>query len=434
MSYCTAQAAFEVPRDFFDKRLASESNRGGPDLSELTSCLFATQTSRTGLRIRRIDGCLSEEQAGELIVQALSELPMGHRRKSDKQTAKAFAGDMSRAAIPVRNDNPKSPATDAAPGARDNAKSGREESARSAVDEKPGTENTIPPWQQLWSPDGAPWWTDAKKTLLTQFLALVLTPVTVAVTVFITETYKSPSPRIEYVRVEPISVQTAPSRDIADRIRNDPSLVMQFRRTLYMLTSGTVVQENSDAWLEGQQWDPNLATKYRKAANQLIEQLKVMKMYPLGKSLRQELPHFDAKEIDGMVSVLNGFVKELDSMDAKKAERNGALVIILGVLNRGASDGTIFDEANLKYNEGYLTVFAEKYTPIKAHGFEEISFITPRAEGEGIISANNRYTIGEEDSIKAFTALIKKNEPIPLVITIRVSDKQATHQYTLPGS
>jgi hypothetical protein len=299
---------------------------------------------------------------------------------------------------------------------------------------KTSAPEAMPPiWQQGWAPDSgrAPWWSDAKKTLLTQFLALVLTPATVAVTVFITETYKAPSPRIEYMRVIPRPVHSAPSDKIADQIRNNPDLVLQFRRILYALTEGTTIQGSSDAWLDGQEWNPNLAPAYRRAATQVIEQLRVMKRHPPDKSAERLWAHFEPKEIDSMLLTLDGLMKELSSLDAKKAERNGGLEITLGVLNSGASDGTIFDEAALTCNGKTVTAFAENYVPVKAHGFEEVIFRTPRADGDDIISAYGRYTIGEEDQIKDITALVKSNKEIKIDVSITVSDKHATHKFTL---
>src|SRR6266849_1139716 len=80
------------------------------------------------------------------------------------------------------------------------------------------------------------WWTDARKMFLGQALTLLLTPASVALTFYLTQHYKAPDPRVEYISATPRVFAYAPPASFAEQIRNESSLAATFRELLPRLS------------------------------------------------------------------------------------------------------------------------------------------------------------------------------------------------------
>ncbi len=89
-------------------------------------------------------------------------------------------------------------------------------------------------------------------------------------------------------------------------------------------------------------------------------------------------------------------------------------------MNRGASDGLVFERATVRFNGGEFHAYTEKYVPIGAHSFAEVSFTTAREEnGQFYGTVDN----GEEPVIKKWSDLIKQGKEVPFELVVTVSDK-----------
>jgi hypothetical protein len=117
----------------------------------------------------------------------------------------------------------------------------------------------------------SPWWTDATKVLVTQLVVLVLTPISVAMTVYITEATKAPKPRMEYVASSPLYPAVEPDRSFATQINGNPFLSLRFREELRNASLGTPNPTAAASWLDGRAWDPEYEDTYRAVTNQLID-------------------------------------------------------------------------------------------------------------------------------------------------------------------
>jgi hypothetical protein len=73
-------------------------------------------------------------------------------------------------------------------------------------------------------------------------------------------------------------------------------------------------------------------------------------------------------------------------------------------------------------------MFADAYIPIKAHGFEQITFVTPYFVDDEF---RHRLTLGQEETVKELTNLLKEGKELPVTITITVSDRTASFSDTV---
>ena len=284
--------------------------------------------------------------------------------------------------------------------------------------------------QKIPNDDKSPWWTDARKVLVTQFVVLILTPVSVAVTVYVTEASKAPKPRIEYVTSSPLYPVVEPDRSFAERINGNPDLSWRFRQELGNATLGTPNPIAAASWLDGRAWDADYADTYRHVTNQIIGTIKLAIKHPASEQLAKLLPQPDPTEFPAMLAIVEAFAKELADLDlkSKNATRSGSVRIGVGILNAGASDGTVFDEAVLTFRGQKIHVHMPKYVPVKSHGFEEVVFESPSIEGGEL---TGQWTVGEEEAVKNFITLITQGEELPFEITITLSDKTASFKTTV---
>jgi hypothetical protein len=273
--------------------------------------------------------------------------------------------------------------------------------------------------------DKSPWWTDARKVLVTQVVVLILTPVFVAVTVYVTEATKAPKPRIEYVSSSPLYPVVEPDRSFAKRINSNPDLAWRFRQELRNASLGTANPIAAVSWLDGRAWDSDYADTYRHVTNQIIGTIQLAIKHPASEQLAKLLPQPDPKDFPAMLAIMEAFAKELTDLDvkSKKAPRSGNVQIRVGILNAGASDGTVFDKALLTFRGQQIHVHMPRYVPVKSHGFEDVVFETPGIEGGKL---TGQWTAGEEEAVKSFITLITQGQELPFEITITLSDKTAS--------
>jgi hypothetical protein len=121
--------------------------------------------------------------------------------------------------------------------------------------------------------------------------------------------------------------------------------------------------------------------------------------------------------------------KELTKVENTAQPRAGGVAISVGVLNVGNADGTVFDEALIKFGDKVMHVDADRYTPVTAHGFTEVVFTTAREDSGQVVGT---FTQGEESTIKAWSDLVKKGNEFPFEIIVTLSDKSGTIKGTVP--
>jgi len=279
-----------------------------------------------------------------------------------------------------------------------------------------------------------PWWTDARKVLVTQILTLLLTPASVAVTYYLTEAYKAPRPNIEYVSASPLYFAAIPSRALADRINSEARLAWGFREELRRISALQEGPKGCVAWLDGEDWDSDCANVYKGLLNQMkgmlqtaIDQLK------RGQPANLSLPLFSETnqlaDAERALTIVEDFSKELAELQSKSQSRSGDVKITVGILNRGASDGTILRGASLRFAGQQIKISASDYTAIKAHSFAEVSFTTPREDAGKIYGT---WTVGEEAAVKKWSDMVKKGDEVQFELLVSVSDKKASIAGSVP--
>src|SRR5882724_5570181 len=267
------------------------------------------------------------------------------------------------------------------------------------------------------------WLTDARKALITQILALLVAPLTVALTLYLTDYYRRAAPRIEYSSVTLGHIDKEPHA-IDELITGQSRLSLMYQDELSKMTDskGKSFSWCAD-WLRKKPWDSDCLEPYADATARI--QSEVANIIQNAKN-RGSLPsQFEgllpnAKEAQADLEVVKKVSAGLAEVENTPAERGGSVEITLGVLNAGDSDGTIFKDGTLKFENHVIQISTSDYVVLKAHNFTEVSFDTPWFEGEDI---RGTYRVGDEDTIKLLSQEIRTNKAVPFTIEITVSDK-----------
>ncbi len=136
---------------------------------------------------------------------------------------------------------------------------------------------------------------------------------------------------------------------------------------------------------------------------------------------------------NGAIADLNGELKaqqklrapaesllnELSRIRDSEEVRTGEILVRIGVLNSGDSDGVVFREAKINFGDSELPFRSEKYTVIKSHSFEEIDFSvdTPR---------------GTKASLDRWSGLVIKRQQEKFTITVTAGGKALNADGRLP--
>jgi hypothetical protein len=268
------------------------------------------------------------------------------------------------------------------------------------------------------------WWTDATKILTTQFLALILTPASVAITLYLTEHYKAPQPDLQYVGAQPGRLEIEPTAAFVTRINADSHLAWAYREEIRKASLTLQDPQACVAWLDGNSWDSTCVSVYKSVTNEVRGQIQtVVGQAKHGEQSDARIANFFlANQIPDAVrslKVIDDFANELRLMESKERERSGGVQISVGILNRGASDGTVFRDAILKFQDRSFHVSTEKFVPVSAHSFAEVSFETPDLNAEGALQGT--WRVGEEEVIKTWAELVRKGDELPFEITVYMS-------------
>ena len=265
------------------------------------------------------------------------------------------------------------------------------------------------------------WFTNIRTVLLTQALTVILTPACIAVTLYLIDSGKAPKPDIRYVNAYPQYIQSEPSFSLVAKINDNPGLASDFRSIVRQASISKDDGETCAAWLDGGSWDSDCLAVYESVTNQMRGVLR--------EAMAQGHGSIQESRARDSLKILEELKKELTSVEATKQPRAGNVALTVGVLNTGGSDGTVFADALLKFNNKLMHVSAGGYTAVGAHGFSEIVFATAREDGGKFLGS---FTEGEEPAIKAWSDLVKGGHEIPFELTITLSGKSDVIKGTVP--
>jgi hypothetical protein len=281
---------------------------------------------------------------------------------------------------------------------------------------------------------------DARKLLIAQVITLLATPLSVAITVYMTDKIKEAKPELEYVGTAEYVFSAKPEPTDRELIVTAKRLSPMFREALQQPPPNIEYPIACTKWLDDDSdWDADCLDILRSTALKLkgnvegaLNNMEVaantnFPLRPPAKTL--ENAREDIKRLDTIVGRLE-VVKKIP------ASRSGTVEIEVGVLNSGSSDGTIPSRAEVKFSGGTFHVYATSskenpagYVVVKAHTFIAAKFKTAR-ESDGDISGT--YTVGEEAIIKKWSSLIRSGEEVPFGISIALSKRLASITGSVP--
>jgi hypothetical protein len=296
-------------------------------------------------------------------------------------------------------------------------------------------EDTKPP-QETPSTSNS-WFPDARKALIAQILSILVIPITVAVTIYMTDFIKKPKPNIEYYASNfPVEVQNPPDA-LATKISASPRLTLMYRDELgRMMNQSGTSWLHCAFWIDGGAWDGECLEPFTFTTKAIQRQLQVMadevarhngKLSPsqnqdLSKVLSLMVP--DLAEVKAELLNVAEIRTAFEELSKAETPRVGSVTLSVGVLNSGDADGTLDSSARLKLPWGTMHVFIPdgKYVVVKAHSFEEVSYETAAYDG---VSWLGTVQQGEEELVKKLSEKIRKGEKIPITIAIELSKQPA---------
>jgi hypothetical protein len=144
------------------------------------------------------------------------------------------------------------------------------------------------------------------------------------------------------------------------------------------------------------------------AANGLITSLEAESQQPLPEMLKDL--RYSEQQKKPLRDCLRQLATELTAMQTNTANRSGYLDLEVGVLNTGDFDGVVSKHATLSFSGGSFTINADKFTVVKAHGFDTIKF-----------DADNP-TDTEQRTYDAWRELVRNHSETPFEITLLSGD------------
>jgi len=282
---------------------------------------------------------------------------------------------------------------------------------------------TSPP-AQLQPPES--WLTDARKALVTQLLAVIITPATVAITIVLTEKYKSAKPLIEYRWATADAVAAPPPDSVADAINRRPKLATAFRQELLkMPPAATDSTPQCAAWLDGESWDDACLAPLITVTNSLLAQTTVD--LAAMRERKKNLPTRFAPtkvEIDEAEADIRGLTNIRTTVIAHRNRQrhalSGAVTIMIGVLNAGDSDCTVHEDARLQW-KGKEVQVTGVFEVVEAHHFKEIDF---RTSALSDVTIDMPFRPSDEPILRALSEDVQNRRPVHLTLFLNVSGRE----------
>jgi hypothetical protein len=269
------------------------------------------------------------------------------------------------------------------------------------------------------------WLTDTRKT----FISLLATPLTVAVTIYFTNWIRAPKPEIENIEWTKYTNSFPPSDGLKNEVISNNLLVAVLREGLERVNSSSSLD-----WLNGVgNWNKQCQDDFYKVSFEVEGILQDMLNE---KSTRQsgKLGDFmpvspnQVTENTHALAIIKKLQKELQLNSQKPTSYTGEVDFTVGVLNKGDADGVVYDEATLKFKGKEITLFAEDFTPVKAHSFEKITFPAPAYIVDDFAG---RFFEKDSAAIKEWTQLMKNKEIVPYEIEITFNNKSLSDKGTI---
>jgi hypothetical protein len=162
------------------------------------------------------------------------------------------------------------------------------------------------------------------------------------------------------------------SDDLRKQLAEQPLLVMMLRGEL-MRTASAKTENPCTSWLDGEHWQDSCTDSVLSAARSLAGSLTAEPEMPSPEFVKSMRLTQAQRESLGIT--LKQLIAEVEAIRSDQSkERTGDMDFDIGVLNTGDFDGVVSKFGKLIFSGDSFSTQAERYTVVKAHGFETINF------------------------------------------------------------
>ncbi|MGE8063788.1 hypothetical protein [Pseudomonas sp. NPDC089569] len=249
----------------------------------------------------------------------------------------------------------------------------------------------------------------SRKAFITTIISIFLSPISVALGFYLNHSLQKPELFIESIE-QTYSLQShIIPESVISSLHSLPWLEAKIRD---VITQKELMKGDATCvdWLDGNPWKDSCFETVIAVSRGLQGSLTAVSSSPMPRNMADAIP------TPGQIQEFNAALKNLTtwlsmaSADTKEV-RTGQMCFSVNILNSGDFDGVVFDYGKLILPKGELSIYAEKFTVIKAHGYKQVDFCF----GEPDESTKTVQTAWE-DSIKA-------HEETPFEIVLSTGDK-----------
>lgn len=221
----------------------------------------------------------------------------------------------------------------------------------------------------------------SQKAFITTIVSILLSPLSVALGFYLNHALQKPQLRVDTLD----KTYYTESRTMPEFIRNSlqalPLLSAQIRDVITRteLAKGEI---SCVDWLDGKPWRDGCFDTVLTAARGMDSAVLAAAASRPPKGLESVVP--SPAEVIAARSAIKTLVDWLVAASADTHEvRSGKMCFQANIINSGDFDGVVLRFASLKFPTGTISIGADKYTVIKAHGYDKVEFCTDiDAEGE----------------------------------------------------
>jgi hypothetical protein len=247
-----------------------------------------------------------------------------------------------------------------------------------------------------------------RKAFITTLVSILLSPLSVALGFYLNHVLQKPQLHVQELgQIYYLESHLLP-RNVLSGIQALPLLSAQLRDVITRteLAKGDVTCVD---WLDDKPWRDKCFDTVLTAARGIDSAILATSFTRPPKGLETTLP--TAAEILSFRSALKPLVEWLATSSAdKKQVRTGGYCVLAHVVNTGDIDGVVLNAALLRFEKGSVTINAEKYTVVKAHGYEQIEFCAESALD------------GEKASLDAWGVAVKSRDETPFEVVLKTGD------------
>ena len=297
------------------------------------------------------------------------------------------------------------------------------------------------------------WLGEAYKQLLGQGITLILLPISVAATFYLTKHYTAPKPMIQFTSVSPLTRAGTPSSALRTRIIQDRYLGEFIWKEPIVINSKTSMDWLNGSGIWNKECEATFAAvilkfkssiptdRYLEWNPYIYDEPYIVTLNPdrkFGDSWETETRYKhltrykDRENPDNVMLILNDFSKELETIKNSNSNRTGEVEFKVGVLNPGDSDGVIYRDAVLKTGNDTVKIRAASNVDIKARSFAEIIFSTKSDVMQDTVN-DTKVLNSEKVASKNFADMVQKGISIPVEIAVTVSAKKVSEKTIIPS-